>query len=261
MKNNIALCFFTSTKGHYDIRSRFKETVVNINLQVPIRDFCCAVAHIKITPGEQDIADDMQKTLESYGFQVEKTTADWRHADQSHQSEYLKDIKRIFNLKEVQACEYALFQEDDITIHPRKHDLRYYLYKSTSILKNNTDVISVRIPRASNERERINKLKQKHGIFSKTADSDEKELYFFASDFSNNPHLIRPRDMRNALILMERHPQSFMQHSEMGLGPAIKYFSYSDMPIAIFNPDQIVGRHIGVIDEQREDPNKEYYSD
>lgn len=259
--NNIALCLFTSTKGHFDIKTRYSETIRGLDKNILLGDFGERIAHIKVSPNEMNIFWQMKDELESFGFKVYETVADWKHGEVSHQAQYLADMLKLFMTKEVQSMQYALFFEDDMLIFPRERDLEYYLYKSQEILKSEQDIVSVRIPRAQNERERINKLTAKHGIPAFTADSREPDLWFKASDFSNNPHLCRSRDMRNALLLMAKNPNAFMVHSEMGLGPAIKYFSLSQTPIAVFNPEKIVARHIGTKPGEEEKADQNYISD
>ena len=260
MKNNIALCLFTSTKGHFDIKTRYRETVTSLSKQYGVSSFCNAIAHVKISPDELETFEKMRVELENYGFNVISTGANWKHGDQSHQSEYLNDMRKVFNHPLISECPYALFMEDDMTIHPRTQDLPYYLYEATRILQSNPNTVSVRIARVANERERVAGLREKHGINSIVKDSNRPDLYFYGNDFSNNPHVCRVRDMRNALLLMSKNPGAFMEHSEMGLGPALKYFSQEDESIAIFNPDRIVARHIGTELGQEELADKEYTS-
>lgn len=259
MKNNIALCLFTSTKGHFDIKTRYQETVKSLNRQVPIEDFGFAIAHIKVSEGEDEIGNEMQSFLESYGFTVIKTNAEWKHHNVSHQRQYLNDMFTVFSNPRVLECESALFLEDDMLLKPREYELSYYMYRAGAILKTQPDIISVRIPRFENEKYRIGHLREKHQINSCVIESEFPDLYFYGNDFSNNPHFCRPRDIRNALILMNKNAGAFMIHSEMGLGPSLKYFSDPDKCIAVFNPSQIVSRHIGTIIGEEELIERDYF--
>jgi len=241
MKIPVNICLFTSTKGHWGVRTRYLDTVNNLNNQIPLSSFAGLFAHIKVTPGEEQIATDMQLNLEKFGFTVIKTLGDWAHG-KNHQEEYLKDITKVFLNPEVNKTEYSFFIEDDFDLVCRKNKLIDYIAKATSILNQNPDVISVRIARAANERARILALRSKHGINSYV--SPDTDGYFLATDFSNNPHLVRTRDMRNAMILLKKI-NGFPIHSEHGTAAALKVFSNSEMPIAIFCPEDVVCRHRG----------------
>jgi len=261
MKNNIAICLFTSTKGHFGIVTRYRETVKSINSQAPIHDFGYAIAHIKVSDGDEEMADEMQLFLELYGFEVYRTNAEWKHHDISHQQEYLNDMYTVFSTDKVLECDHALFMEDDMILVPRKNSLQYYMHSATKILRKEPEIISVRIPRVENEKFRIEDLRRKHSIDAVVKESGRPELYFYGSDFSNNPHFCRPRDMRNALLLIIKNPGVFMVHSEMGLGPALKYFTLNRRPasVAVFDPSQIVARHIGSEIGEEEAIETNYY--
>jgi hypothetical protein len=257
MKIPVNICLFTSTKGHWNVRTRYFDTVNNLNNQIPLSSFVGLFAHIKVTPGEEQIANDMQLNLEKFGFTVIKTIGDWAHG-KNHQEEYLKDITKIFFNPEVNKTEYSFFLEDDFDIVCRKDKFVDYIAKATLILNENPDIVSVRIARAANERERISGLWAKHGIQSFV--SLDLNGYFLATDFSNNPHFIRTRDMRNAMILL-RKVNGFPIHSEHGTAAAIKVFNNSQMPIAIFCPEDIVCRHRGTPIGEEEPNDKDIFLD
>lgn len=241
----VNICLFSSTKGHWGVKTRYLQTINHLNNQLPLSSFNDLFAHIKVTPGEEFFANKMQNNLEGFGFKVIKSLGDWSHGG-NHQEEYLKDITTVFLKPEVNRTQFSLFLEDDFALICRKGELVDYIGKATSILNNNPDVVSVRIARGANEKERILGLRVKHGIDSHVAPAPRGEecSYFLASDFSNNPHIIRTRDMRNAMILLQK-ANGFPKHSEHGTAAAIKLFSNSITPIAIFNPDNIVARHLG----------------
>lgn len=241
----INICLFTSTQGHWGIKTRYLETIEHLNNQIPLKSFAGLFAHIKVSPEEQDFASKMEADLKSFGFNVKKTIGQWSHG-QNHQEEYLKDITKLFSLSEVQQTKYSLFLEDDMKIVTWEGKLEDYLAIATNVLYNYPDVISVRIARASNEMQRISNLREKHGIDSKVspAPRGHEFSYFLANDFSNNPHIVRSRDMRNAMLLINKIG-GIPKHSEHGTAIALKLLSNSNIPIAVLNPEHIVARHIG----------------
>jgi hypothetical protein len=248
MKIPINLCLFTTTKGHWGIKTRYKETIEYLNAQIPIRQFANAIAHIKYADdnSEDEQAFIMKKDFENIGFKVIMTAGKWGHNSESHQIEYIKDIYKVFCDKRVQSVPYSLFLEDDMKIVVRQGELENYLFKATNILETDPDIVSVRIARGANEKERILRLREKHGIDSHVAPAPRgyESSYFLASDFSNNPHICRSRDIRNAMIMIQ-NIQGIPLHSEHGTAIGLKFFSLSKTPIAIFNPQNIVARHIG----------------
>lgn len=260
MKIPINICLFTSTKGHFGITTRYLETIKHLNNQIPISHFAGAFAHIKVSPGEEQIAEKMNEILESFGFNVFATLGTWQHGNQSHQEGYLSDIYNLFSRPEVQETQFSLFLEDDFLLVPRKENLSYYLAKATKLLQENPNIVSVRIPRCQNERQRIINLRAKHGIDSHVADAPDNEPYFFGSDYGNNPHVCRTRDMRNAMLATQRI-QGIPKHSEHGTAIGLKIFSTSNTPIGIFKSDEIVCRHIGCPDNQREPLDKDIVLD
>lgn len=244
MNNDLAICLFTSAKGHFGIKTRYLETIKSLRDDHNL-DRYRRFAHIKYSESDVDVLAEMENRLDEFGYEVDATQSAWKHGELSHQVEYLSDMFKIFNNPAVLKYKYALFMEDDMIIRSVHGFFSSYLSLATALLEKNPNIVSVRVARAHNERERIIGLKGRYGINSVVKDSELPNRFFYSNDFSNNPHICRTRDMRNAIIMMKKNPQAFMQHSEMGLGPALKYFSQEDESIAILNPDLIYARHIG----------------
>jgi len=157
----LTVCLYTSAKGHFDRKDIYQKTVNSLFSQIPANSFERLIAHIKVKDydeieNEQGIK--MVDWLEEKGFTVLVSYGDWKHGNQSHQSEYINDMKTVTkNLN----SEYILFLEDDWEIKPFERDLEYWIYRATELLKNNASITQVRIPRYTNEFDRINRLKQK----------------------------------------------------------------------------------------------------
>lgn len=246
-KNDITYCLFSSTKGHFGIRDRYKQTVENILSLLPSDVWDKLIAHIKISPGEEDIFHEIESYLLNKGFEVIGTVGTWQHSNSSHQVEYLKDMMRVVGRINTN---YMFFAEDDFLIKVDDKEFPYWLNSAQKLLIENPDFLQVRIPRFGNEFERINLLKKKHNIDTKAFWLNEN--YFQHSDFSNNPHLCRTRDFRAALTLISRG--AFEAHSEHGLGKALKLFG-CELPLLCFNPAKIHCAHFGTKEGEEDDLN------
>src|ERR1700722_9060277 len=158
-KNNITYALFTSTLGHFGRKDRYQITVDNILNQLSADVWARLIAHIKITPGEEDIFHEMETYLRHRGFEVIGTTGHWQHSNESHQIQYLKDMVKVTNLIKT---DYMFFAEDDFLIKTDDREFAYWLNFAQKLLIENPDILQIRIPRFGNEFERINLLKKKH---------------------------------------------------------------------------------------------------
>ena len=111
---NLNLIFFTSTKGHFGHKDIYKHTLNDLATKIDPKLLDKKVAHIKISPGEEDLAVEMRAFLYQWGFnEVLSTVADWSH-NANHGEEYTKDITKTLDfLSTYGAAEYTLWMEDD----------------------------------------------------------------------------------------------------------------------------------------------------
>lgn len=241
----ITVCLYTSAKGHFDRKDIYQKTVNSLLSQIPANSFEKLVAHIKVKkddPAEDEQAIKMVDWLEEKGFTVLVSYGDWKHGNESHQLEFLKDMMTVTKIVKTP---YILFLEDDWEIKPFEKDLEYWIHSATELLEEYTSLVQVRIPRYTNEVERINKLKQKHGINTSAIELVGETDVFISGDWSNNPHISRTRDFRGALTLLMN--SNLPRHSEHGLGTCMKIISWNviNLPFAFFNPEKIRAGHLG----------------
>lgn len=245
MKIPLAICLFTTTKGHHNITTRWRETVQDLHKQIPLQNFADLFASIKAEhESKEQYALNIAKELhQNYGFENHTSLMPWRHGDQSHQNGYLSNIEYIYNLPQVLKNQYVLHLEDDWLIRAEDGGLLRWIHKAIKILEEQPNVLQVRFPRFSNEFQRINKLKEKHGIdtWAREVNGD----YFVHSDFSLNPSIFRSRDLRNAVLLMKKNPAHFEPHVEHGLGKALKYFSHPQENLVCLSPSKVRAYHVG----------------
>lgn len=248
-KNDITYCLFTSTRGHFDRKDIYKKTVDNILNLLPAEVWGKLIAHIKISPGEESIFEEMKKFLEDRGFQVISTLGNWKHGndgkDNSHQIEYIKDMIKV---NSIVTTSFFFHSEDDWLIDIQNREFPYWLNYAQKLLVQEPNLVQVRIARFSNEFERINQLFRKHGINAKAHWVNDD--YFIQNDWSNNPYLARTRDMRAALLLVVNGV--FPQHSEHGVGRAMRLLGSIEFPLVAFNPAKIRCCHIGTKENEQD---------
>lgn len=119
------LIFFTSTKGHFGHKDIYKHTLNNLAQKINPSLIPKKVAHIKISPGEENVATEMRAFLYQWGFNnVLESTADWSH-NQNHGEEYTKDITKTLDfLAQNSPQEYSLWMEDDYVFNIKKDFLK-----------------------------------------------------------------------------------------------------------------------------------------
>ena len=236
----ITICLFTSTQGHFGVKSRYIQTLDSLYCALPLSEYEAKVANIKVSPGEDDVASGMASVLkESYGFEVKQSMGEWSHGKQSHQTEYMKDQEAMFASV---STPYVLALEDDwaICVNPL-YGFTEILSSAIDLLEKQPDIMQVRFPRYQNEHDRINDLYAKHGLFRRAFQLNNE--FYVGNDYSANPSIYRTRDIRAASILVRKI--GVPQHVEHGTGEVLKAMSHADLPLAFFNPEIVHISHLG----------------
>jgi len=239
----------TSTKGHFDLTTH-KETVIDLSKQIPLEIFANRFAHIKVSDDSKFRELEIEGFFDSKKFTVRKSYQNWRHFDQSHMSGYISDLCKMFADSELLKTPYTLVSEDDFLVRTKDEDLLYFIHEAVKILEDRPDVVQVRIPRFSNERERVMGLWDKHQIKSNVYPYSHNA--FLTNDWSNNIYIARTRDLMAAMILLKRNQQAFGQHAEHSVSAAMRYLSEYDAPLAVFLPEKIRCFHIGTPEDKRD---------
>lgn len=254
----LQVALFTTTKGHWGVKTRYKETVESLHGQAHWSLFERKIAHIKISDGDDELYSSMHLTLQDFGYDVLATDGEWSHGDQTHQSGFIADIFKVFTNK-LASSKYTLLQEDDwqLKAYKKGYSVNDLLIESVRLLEDDPDLMQVRFARFNNEFERINRLKAKHNI---DAHAVEYLDGFRHSDWSNNPFICRTRDLRAAVILLLKNPH-IEQHSEHGIGFFMKYLSRSAEPLFCFSPSIVRALHQGAIPGNEDSPDQPLNSD
>lgn len=242
MKLPITFCLFTSTLGHFQRKDIYQQTVDSFDRAFPLRFYSKTIAHIKVSPGEADIAAQMQANLSPRFSTVMNTIGRWSHQDPhgSHQKEYLRDMARVYSSPEIKTP-YVLACEDDwhVVTNQRFDDL---LSRAVDLLEQNPDIMQVRFPRFANEFERINRLKEKHGL-DRSAERLDKTFYV-SDDLSMNPSIYRTRDIR--AVVLATQSLNVPKHVEHGVREVFaRVLTTHPLPFAFFDPELVHICHLG----------------
>ena len=246
----VTVCLMTTTKGHFGVTSRYLSTLESFNKALPLSYWEERIAHIKDSGESVSGLVEMEAELWRAQFETLISKGQWSHGTESHQLNYLHDATKTIN--EVRTP-FVLMLEDDWSLKVYEDDFLKYVNLAARYLDDDPFLIQVRIPRFSNERERINRLKQKHNLDRSAVDHDDHS--FLHNDFSMNPAFYRTRDLRAALALLAS--TNLPKHVEHGLGEALKIISMRPAtPFACFNPDKIRVGHTGTRPGEEDDLNR-----
>jgi len=246
----VTVCLMTTTKGHFGVTSRYLSTLDSFEKALPFLHYRERLAHIKDSGESSEALASMRGSLFARGFPSWVTEGKWSHGTESHQLEYVKDSFRIVNNVKTS---YVLMLEDDWLLKVYEGEFIDYVRKALDLFEADSSLVQIRIPRYSNEVERINGLKQKHGL--DRAAVGYNDTFFYSNDFSANPAFYRTRDLRAALAVTS--DTNLPKHIEHGLGVALKLISRrSQTPFACFYPEKIRIGHIGTRPGEEDDLDK-----
>ncbi len=162
----ISLVFMTSTKGHFGHRDVWRATLDHWDRQLPLASYSVKVAHIKISESDQALGAEMARELETRGFTVLTTTANWSRG-QSHQNQYLLDQIKVSKEMTLYANPYILYLEDDSPVVYDRMTLDEVLSEMCSSLTTYPEVLSARFMRRNDwppagEHEMVNSTWWRH---------------------------------------------------------------------------------------------------
>lgn len=230
------LCFFTTTKGHFGRKDIYKITVENLFSKVPYHYFFNRVAHIKVSPGEESVADEMEGYLTSRKFHVLKSLGEWQHHKMSHGYEYNKDIYAMFSNDIVGRDRFSLWLEDDWILNGE--DVGYKLSEAQNFLKFDPNYLSVRVNAERYDDDKI----LDNGKFKV-----QKENYTnWGPTFTFQPTVVKTDSIHYAYTLLRRNWEQMKHlHVELQSTYCIRGLVANPTPFAMFDYDQLNCTHIG----------------
>lgn len=231
----ISICLFTSTKGHYDVKTIYLDTLNHLNRQIPLSQFGSLYAHIKVTPGEEQIGADMARELNGRGFIVDQTVGAWNRGT-SHQQAYLADMNTASQARPIHYNPYMLLLEDDSPFECHQQDLVACLHRMVSFLDGNQDIVSTRFIRAGD---------WAGGVPVIHAEKD----YFYSPNCDFQPMILRTRDYFIANKIIQDNWASIGHlQCELIMRLALDQLSRSDCRHVVWLPEYGETYHLGTPD-------------
>jgi hypothetical protein len=235
----INLVLFTTTKGHFGNKEIYQKTIEDLFKKINPNLFF-KYAHIKVSPNEEHIAEQMEKILLSFNFLVDKTIGAWSHDKESHAIGYTQDIIKSFSNNRLHSQPYSLWLEDDWIINVKKYDLEYYINYAIKELNLNKDLLCFRF---------------NHEISEVNKDVNiDKDIYFIQTDkstpygstFTFQPNIVRTRDAWLAYKFISQYYEHIKNmHIELQSGWGFKHLTSSENHFAFFNQEYVDCTHIG----------------
>jgi|DEB0MinimDraft_10_1074344.scaffolds.fasta_scaffold53869_3 hypothetical protein len=253
---NCGIVLYTSTKGHFGYKNCYQETVERLEREFPSSNALAfpsnypleKFAHIKVSPDEDDIAEEMEKFFRKHNFYVLKTKAEWSHNDASHANGYYADKLTCFSHPEVLKHNTVLFIEDDWLIETTQASMHQVVRLAEEYLHEHPEKLCVRINRDTDKVP--DWFKATDDIF---VQGDKATPYGPTMTFQ--PTFVRPREWYHALRVINNSIKAIpnlleQYHCELISGITMKdMFTDDPHPFCFFNPDFVTAEHIG--DEHR----------
>lgn len=210
----------------------YLDTINYLDRQIPLSSFGTLYAHIKITPGEEDIGAQIESNLMSRGFRVEKTLGEWKRG-QSHGHAYLADMNRASQSPVIQSQPYMLLLEDDSLFTCHGDDLVLCLSRMTDALARDPELVSTRFLRRND---------WDGGVPVIRAAKD----HFFSPNLDFQPAILRSRDYLIANKVIEDHWDE-LSHLQCELIMRIAFDTLSRGPERhmVWLPDYAETYHLG----------------
>jgi hypothetical protein len=226
------LLIFTTTRGHFGFQDVYKTSINFMEKKLgSLNVFSNCIAHIKVRDNDEEKSrlPEMVSFFKSKNINSIITYGNWDRG-MSHQNEYLKDINKCVNTKEIQSSPFTFWFEDDSPIEGK--DLFDSFLKAILILQQNQDVLNIRYIREG--------LKENEHFYKKD------ENICFSNTFDFQPNISRSRDLLCASNLINRNWEYFKNiQCEMAFRIAMENFSNSKFKFLGFNPESYFSYHIG----------------
>lgn len=226
------LLIFTTTRGHFGFQDVYKTSINFIEKKLgSLNIFSNRIAHIKVRDNEieRERLPEMVYFFNSKNIETIVTYGNWERG-MSHQNEYLKDINKSVNSKQIQSSPYTLWFEDDSPIEGE--NILNSFFKAINLLEYNQEVLNIRYIREGlKENEHFYKIDQN---------------ICFSNTFDFQPNISRSRDLLLASNLINKNWEYFKNiQCEMAFRLAMENFSSSKFKFLGFNPELYFSYHIG----------------
>lgn len=233
----ITYCLFTSTKGHWGTKDLYRTTLDHLDRRTPLCTFNERIAHVKVTPSEEAIADAMEATLRAYGFHVLRTVARWSRGT-AHQHGIVQDQRTVSLDAALHASSFMVIAEDDSPWECHKTTTTDCLAHSCQMLADNHELVSVRTLR-----------REDLSTSPMISVPNEDPRWFYSPHWNLQPGVLRVRDFYVGCNLIEQN-WTQVSHLQVELlwRLVMTSFSRSDRRHLVYRPDYAETYHVGTED-------------
>lgn len=189
MKSPISLALFTTTKGHFDFTNIYKSTINDLFYQVGQDLFADRIVHIKRGEGEDNhVYEEMVRFFKLFDFKILTTVGKWKHYDQSHYNEHVRDIITLMSDATVQKNKYVLWLEDDFLLRTKDDNVLGAFKDASDVLDSDPNILSVRFLKnlVDTDEMQMQRLQYERQFNDK--------IFLHNDVYTFDPNLIRSRD-------------------------------------------------------------------
>jgi hypothetical protein len=220
----------------------YRLTLNSWDNQIGLKTFGNLIAHIKITPGQEEVANSMRDDLKSRGFTVLETLGGWSRG-LSHGAAYLSDMVTVSKYFDLYSQPYFLLLEDDSPVLAHRKSLFDVLTQAYLTLEANHELLTVRTIRRGDYDGGV-----QHVI------GGENDIAFYSPNTDFQPMLLRSSDYYRLCIALERNPEACQKvHCEMLWRLILDNFSRSEHKHLVFKPDYCEALHIGIPEKEHKE--------
>lgn len=233
----ITLLLFLTTQGYGGCRTIYRAMLDGWDRQLPLSTFRLRYAHLKVTPGEESIAEAITADLQQRGFVVESATGDWVRG-QAHFNAYLADQVKVSKDALIYDNPYVLWLDHDYVPMCHVDPLPKVLARMTRLIESSPDIVSARFLRE----EDADALAP-----DRTVAIEPDQHLAWSAHFNWNPVLLRSRDYHLACKVIEDNwTVATRKHGEALWREVLAPFSRSSRKHAVWLPSYACVANLGV---------------
>lgn len=146
----ITLLLFLTTKGYGGCNTIYQTMLDGWKTQIPLEAFGMRYAHLKITPGDEAIAEAITTDLRRRGFIVESATASWQRG-QDHFNNYLSDQIKVSKDVRIYDNPLVLWIDHDYVPVCHVDSLPMVLNRMCQLVQSSPEILTSRFLREQDE--------------------------------------------------------------------------------------------------------------
>jgi hypothetical protein len=233
------LLMFMTTKGQCGARMIYRATLDHIDRDLPLCQWGARAVHIKVSPGEEGIAEMMKADLVGRGFEVVMTTAPWVKG-MVHFTEYAKDQIRMSQHPAVCDNPLVYWTDSDYLAVCHRDTYPKVLSRMCRLVESNPETLTARFLREED--------KDSLAPDRTVAVSREWDLAW-SKHVNFQPLVMRSRDFHRACKVIEDNwSAAETMHGEALWREVLAPFSRSERKHAVWLPEYSVCANLGVPD-------------